>query len=54
MGGRIPLSTELASAVREELEEASFGVLDSTEMETVSPILELQAKWSHILPPTNC
>jgi ATP-dependent Lhr-like helicase len=48
MGGRLPLSTELAIAVREKLEEAASGVIDSPEMSTVAPLLELQARWSHI------
>lgn len=48
MGGRIPLSTELAIAIRSELEEASYGALDSPEMETLAPLLQLQAKWSRL------
>ena len=48
MGGRLPLSTELAIAVRDELQEASYGALDSAEMQTIAPLLEVQADWSHI------
>ncbi|HYH44304.1 MAG TPA: ligase-associated DNA damage response DEXH box helicase [Thermoanaerobaculia bacterium] len=46
MGGRMPLSTELAGAVREELERAGRGVYEGPEMAAVRPILELQARWS--------
>jgi len=49
MGGRLPLSSELALAIREELELAKYGVLEGPEMAAVTPILELQARWS-VLP----
>lgn len=42
-GGRMPLSTQLASAVRELLEEAASGVFDGAEMQAVRPLLERQA-----------
>ncbi len=48
MGGRMPLSTELATAVRNQLDDARRGVFDSQELETVRPILELQARWSAV------
>jgi ATP-dependent Lhr-like helicase len=48
MGGRLPLSTELAAAVRRLLEEARDGVFAGPEMEAMRPILELQARWSAI------
>ncbi|HEX6901561.1 MAG TPA: ligase-associated DNA damage response DEXH box helicase [Thermoanaerobaculia bacterium] len=48
MGGRLPLSTALAAAVRERLEEARRGVFQGPEMEAVRPLLELQAAWSAI------
>jgi ATP-dependent Lhr-like helicase len=48
MGGRMPLSTELAASVRSLLEEARDGVFDGEEMAAVRPILELQARWSAI------
>ncbi|AIE87405.1 ligase-associated DNA damage response DEXH box helicase [Fimbriimonas ginsengisoli] len=48
MGGRLPLSSELALAIREELERAGNGELASPEMKTLGPILELQARWSAI------
>jgi ATP-dependent helicase Lhr and Lhr-like helicase len=48
MGARMPLSTELAEAVRAKLEEARNGIYAGPEMEAVRPILELQARWSAI------
>ncbi len=48
MGGRMPLSTELACAVRDQLDHAARGVYDSVEMEALRPIMELQARWSTI------
>jgi ATP-dependent Lhr-like helicase len=46
LGGRMPLSTELASAVRYQLELAGQGVYEEPEMKAVRPILALQARWS--------
>jgi ATP-dependent helicase Lhr and Lhr-like helicase len=48
MGARMPLSTELAAALRARLEEASRGIFREEEMEAVRPILEIQARWSRI------
>ncbi|HEX7241158.1 MAG TPA: ligase-associated DNA damage response DEXH box helicase [Longimicrobiaceae bacterium] len=48
MGSRMPLSTELAAALRRRLEEARDGVLRGPEMEAVRPVLEIQARWSRI------
>ena len=48
MGARMPLSTELAAALRKRLEEAREGVFRDPEMEAVRPILEIQARWSRI------
>ena len=47
-GGRMPLSSELAAAVRERLEEARDGDYRGPEMRAVRPILELQRRWSHL------
>jgi ATP-dependent Lhr-like helicase len=47
-GGRMPLSSELAAAVRTKLDEARGGVYRGPEMEAVRPILELQRAWSRI------
>ncbi len=47
-GGRVPLTTELSHAIRQELEHVKFGELRSPEMKSLAPILELQARWSAI------
>ena len=48
MGSRMPLSTELAAALRRRLEEASSGEFRGPEMEAVRPILRVQARWSRV------
>jgi ATP-dependent helicase Lhr and Lhr-like helicase len=48
LGSRIPLSSELAGAIRARLEEARNGVFRGPEMEAIRPMLELQARWSAI------
>lgn len=52
-GGRFPLSSQLALAVRAKLEEARRGVFDCPEMEAARPLLELQARWSSLPTPTS-
>ena len=47
-GGRSPLSTELAAVVREKLDAARRGLFEDPEMQSLRPILELQARWSVI------
>jgi len=51
MGGRMPLSTELAGALRERLDAARQGRWDEPEMQAVRPILELQAQRSRLPEP---
>jgi ATP-dependent Lhr-like helicase len=48
MGGRMPLSTRLAAAVRRRLELAALGAADHPEMEAVQPLLAVQARWSAV------
>lgn len=48
MGARMPLSSELASAVRRKLAQARRGVFDTVEMEAVREIMALQAARSEI------
>lgn len=48
MGGRMPLSTELATAVRQQLDRAAQGEYRGAEMLALRPLLELQKSWSHI------
>ena len=47
-GTKMPLSSEMADAVLQELEAAIAGRFDSAEMTSVKPLLELQARWSRI------
>lgn len=51
MGSRMPLSSQLAGAVRVQLAAARAGRYDSPELAAVRPILALQARWSHIPAP---
>ena len=53
MGGKMPLSTELASAVRHRLEQAHHAVYNGPEMQAVKRLLELQAQWSAIPLPSQ-
>ncbi len=45
-GGRMPLSSELADALVEQLDAAAKGQFSGAEMQAVRPLLELQAAWS--------
>jgi ATP-dependent Lhr-like helicase len=45
-GGKMPLSSELASAMLDRMEEASRGQYDGPEMEAIRPLLEVQQRWS--------
>lgn len=47
-GIKMPLSSEMAEAVLDELEAALAGRYDSEEMRCVRPLLELQGRWSQI------
>lgn len=51
MGGRMPLSSELSFAVREELHRAKLGRFASEELRTVKPILDTQARRSAVPGP---
>ena len=51
MGGHMPLSTQLARAVRRKLAEARRGELSSPEMRAAGPVLKIQAEWSQIPDP---
>jgi ATP-dependent helicase Lhr and Lhr-like helicase len=48
LGGKMPLSTELASEVRKILEDAKNEIYFTEEMKAIIPILRLQAEWSLI------
>lgn len=45
-GGRLPLSSQLSSSLREKLDAASRGDFDGPEMQSARPLLEIQARWS--------
>lgn len=45
-GGRFPLSTQMAAAVREKVAAASGGTFDEPEMRAAEPLLDLQQAWS--------
>ena len=48
-GGKSPLSSELATAVREKIRQAREGLFDGAEMKAIRPTLALQEK-SSLLP----
>ncbi len=48
MGGRMPLSTQLADAVRSRLDAAARGRFDGPEMKAVRPMLDMQLKLSRL------
>ena len=51
LGGSMPLSTQLARAVRRKLAEARRGEFVGAEMKAVEPVLKIQAAWSIIPNP---
>lgn len=50
-GGRLPLSGELAHAIRETLGRVRDGELFSPELQCMAPLLALQSRWSAIPAP---
>ena len=52
-GGKSPLSSELALAVREKIRQASEGIFDQAEMKAISPTLALQEKFSILPKPSE-
>ncbi len=48
MGGKMPLSTHLADALRARLDDAAAGKFEGPEMKRLQPILEIQAVISRI------
>ncbi|HUQ19710.1 MAG TPA: ligase-associated DNA damage response DEXH box helicase [Gemmatimonadaceae bacterium] len=51
MGSRLPLSGELAAALRARLGEAAEGSFRDAELQALRPILDVQKKWSAIPRP---
>ncbi len=47
-GMRMPISEQLAPAIREKLDDAKNGLLESDEMRLLGPLLDVQARWSAI------
>jgi ATP-dependent Lhr-like helicase len=48
MGGRLPMSSSLAEAMRLRLHQAAEGNYEDEEMQRVRSVLELQGRWSRI------
>jgi ATP-dependent Lhr-like helicase len=48
MGGRMPLSSRLSEMIRKKLDEYTRGICTDPEMIRISPMLQLQAKWSAV------
>jgi len=51
MGGRMPLSSQLAKVVRRKLSEARRGEISGPEMRAAAPVLRVQELWSHLPEP---
>ena len=51
MGGRMPLSSQLAQGVRRKLSQARHGEFHGVEMQAVKPVLQIQNEWSRIPEP---
>jgi len=51
MGGRLPLSTEMAALIRDRLKEATQNRFEGPEMQKVAPLLRLQHTWSAVPLP---
>ena len=47
-GARLPISGELAAAVRAKLDDARRGVFADPELAAVRPVLDVQARWSRV------
>ncbi|CAG8866865.1 hypothetical protein PS627_02143 [Pseudomonas fluorescens] len=52
-GGRMPLSSELADALVEQLDAAAHGRFEGPELRAVRPLLSLQAEWSALPTQTS-
>jgi ATP-dependent helicase Lhr and Lhr-like helicase len=48
MGSKMPLSTEMADAVLQRLEQAGAGCYEGPEMQLARPLIALQARWSMV------
>ncbi len=52
-GGKMPLSSELAHAVLEQLRHATEGRYEGPEMRAIRPLLEIQQRWSALPTPAS-
>lgn len=48
MGGRMPLSSELSSALRRKLDEASQGRFKEPEVRALRGLVDIQSRWSRV------
>jgi len=48
LGGRLPLSTQLSQSIRRQLHEYKTNASTSEELKKLGPLLDLQAKISHL------
>jgi ATP-dependent Lhr-like helicase len=53
MGGKMPLSSQLARMVRQKLSEAHQGQFEGREMRAVEPVMKIQSAWSRIPEPNE-
>lgn len=51
MGGRMPLSSQLARVVRQKLSEARAGTYAGPEMRAAASVIAIQERWSRIPEP---
>lgn len=47
-GTRLPMSESLSEMLRRKVAEASRGVYASAEMQSIKPLLDVQARWSRV------
>lgn len=52
-GGRMPLSSELATTVKTKLDVAAQGDYSDPEMRAVKPLIDLQTQWSKMPGPNE-
>jgi len=48
MGGRMPLSSQLAAVFRDKLDEVAQGIANDEEVVALQPLFDLQSKLSHL------
>jgi len=48
LGGRMPLSSQLAAKLREKMQEATAGQPNDPELRLLHPLFDLQNQWSHL------